>query len=175
MPAPQSVTDHYLRLLAKGRLTREVAAGRRPLLEAAALFRALDRRPPAPADPAGMPAGSAGVLTAEARWCRQVLTWVAALPGPAAPAEAVVARLEAEFAALRRRGPIRLPDPSRLESADSLLDHARAEVAAGLAPRPGQRRRPGREEEWQRQYDADQQKRRDRGTLTEREYDVRGA
>src|SRR5262245_12986776 len=50
-PATEAVV---LRVLAKGQLALDVAARRRSLFEAAALFRELNRRPPAPARPAGL-------------------------------------------------------------------------------------------------------------------------
>jgi WD40 repeat protein len=137
----QAVT---LRTLAKDLIAREVAAGRRPLLEAAALFGALNRLPPAqracppvePTDPyLGIPAGS------EEEWlCRQVVLYVRAearQSGPPGRAETAVARLEAEFRAeLHARGAIRLPDAPPLEPLLARARQALAEVRAGVRPKP---------------------------------------
>jgi hypothetical protein len=113
-PAPEVVA---LRVVAKGLLAR-AAAGRRSLVDAAGLFRELDRLPPAPAPPTGFdPTLRIPADTDEGRLCRQVVAVgraeLAADPDRAAEA---VARLEEEFLqALRQRGAVRLPDPSSLE------------------------------------------------------------
>jgi hypothetical protein len=154
MPPPPSdtieqVEDGYseaqaLRLVAKDRIARDTADGRLALLEAAALFRELNKLPPAPARPTrvdsslGIPAD-----TEEAWLCRQVAAHVrVALRADPVRAEAAVARLEAEFfAELRARGTIRLPDPAALEPVHDLLEWARARRAeqqrGGRASRPG--------------------------------------
>jgi hypothetical protein len=121
-----------LRVLAKGLLARDAAAGRRSLFEAAALFRALDRRPPEPAQPTGFdPTLRIPADTEEGRLCRQVLAAVRAeLAAEPDRAAAAVARLKAEFAQeLRARGAVRLPDPSSLESVEGLLRRARATLS----------------------------------------------
>jgi hypothetical protein len=118
-----------LRLVAKDRIARDTADGRLALLEAAALFRELNKLPPAPARPTrvdsslGIPAD-----TEEAWLCRQVAAHVrVALRADPARAEAAVARLEAEFfAELRAHGSIRLPDPPPPEPVEELLRQARA-------------------------------------------------
>jgi hypothetical protein len=115
-----------LRILAKQHLTREVAAGRQPLLESAALFRELNRLPPAlhPADHPSLAGHSEEELL-----CRQVIAYVAARDGdwPESAAEAAVARLEAELLEeLRRHGGVQLPDPAGLPWATDLLEQARA-------------------------------------------------
>jgi hypothetical protein len=134
-----------LRALAKGLLARAAAAGRRSLFEAAALFRELDRLPPASAAPAGLdPALRIPVDTEAGRLCRQVVAAVRAELGDEPDrAEAAVARLEAEFfAELRARGSIRLPDPPPGEPVEELLRQARAravEHQRGRSPRGADR------------------------------------
>jgi len=114
---------------AKGLITQEVIQGRQPLLDAAALFGALNRLSP---DPRGLwvsdvdnsqwrfPAG-----TDEEKLCRQVVAWVShrTLPDQA---DAVVARLAAEYRwELHTRGAIGLPDPAGLEPVQELLARVR--------------------------------------------------
>jgi hypothetical protein len=136
-------------LVARSLLARDAAAGRRTLLEAAALFRELNRRPPvvmppAYADPNGPPL-TIPLDTEEARLCRQVILHAYYALRSVAPgrADAAVARLEAEFFAERRaHGAIRLPDPASLEPVEELLQQARAWIAqlerraAGAGQRP---------------------------------------
>jgi hypothetical protein len=117
-----------LRILAKQHLVREVAGGRQPLLEAAALFRELNRLPPAlhPADHPSLAGHSEEELL-----CRQVIAYVAEPDGdwPESAAEAAVARLEAELQEeLRRHGAVRLPDPAGLPPAPELLEQTRARL-----------------------------------------------
>jgi hypothetical protein len=133
-PLPEGLA---LRLRAKQQLAREVVAGRRPLVEAAALFGALNRLPPAAAEPARADAYVSAlrvpVRTDEERLCRQVVEWVhRLLLREASPerADEVVARLEAEFLRERRaHGAVRLPDPATLEPVEDLLAQARAWIA----------------------------------------------
>jgi hypothetical protein len=129
-PATEAVA---LRALAKGLLALDVAAGRRSLFEAMALVRELDRRPPAPARPAGLdPTLRIPADTEAGRLCRQVVAAVRAELGqePDRAAEAV-ARLEAEFfQELRQRGAVRLPDPPP-ESVEELLRQAWAALRRG--------------------------------------------
>jgi len=123
-----------LRILAKRQITREVIAGRRPLAEAAALFRELNRVPPdvsrfdiftgAPIDPSS---------SAEERLCRQVVAWVGSVMHhePVPGREAVLARLEAELREmLGQPGGVRLPDSGAVASGPELL----ARVRDGLTP-----------------------------------------
>jgi hypothetical protein len=105
-----------LRPVAKDLVAREAAAGRRSLAEAAALFGALDRLPPAlspaaPAPPGGRPEWDE-CRTDEERLCWRVIDRATELLEREAPAgaPAAVARLAAEFRALRRGGTIRLPE-----------------------------------------------------------------
>jgi hypothetical protein len=123
-----------MRMDAKRQIALDVAAGRRSLVEAAALFRELNRLPPAAAD---LTVGDreefvlhAAVHNDEERLCRQVVEWVywtLLKHVSAESAEEAVARLEAEFrAAPRADGVIRLPDPSALTPLQNLLDPARA-------------------------------------------------
>jgi hypothetical protein len=136
-----------LRILAKQHLVREVAARRQPILEAAALFRELNRLPPAlhPADHPSLAGRSEEELL-----CRQVIAYVAEpdCNWPEAAAQATVARLEAELQEeLRRHGAIRLPDPAGLPPGLELLEQARARMTeaerrACLPARRGDSPRP---------------------------------
>jgi hypothetical protein len=119
-----------LRMLAKERIAREVLAGCRSLLEAAALFRELNRLPPAvwnmPPDwyDSSVPIP---VRTADEGLCWQVAAQaVAALrDAPPAQVQEAVARLAGEFQEeLQRSGAIRLPDADTLPSARELLARA---------------------------------------------------
>jgi hypothetical protein len=141
-PSPEIVAS---RLIAKGQIAEDVAAGRRSLVEAAALFGALNRLPPLAPDPTLRdewypPPLRVPIRTNAERLCRQVADWVTPRlweKDPAREAE-VVARLEAEFREeLRAHGAIRLPDPSALTPVQELLDAARARRAAQGRP-PGQ-------------------------------------
>jgi hypothetical protein len=136
-----------LRLVAKGQIARQVIEGRHSLVEAAALFRELNRLSPTVPDwipgdgyqfALRTPAGND-----EERLCRQVVEWVDSalrIGGSAASAEEAVARLEAEFrAAPRAHGVIRLPAASALTPIPELLVEARALRAAQERPR-GQHR-----------------------------------
>src|SRR5262245_32853045 len=107
-----------LRIFAKDLVASEVAAGRRSLFEAAALFGALNRVPPQASALSLMDSKAGGprvpARTDEERLCRQVIVWApTVLTGwPADEARSVTDRLEAEFwEELRERGVIRLPDP----------------------------------------------------------------
>ena len=114
------------RILAKQRIAREVTAGTRPLAEAAALFRELNRVPPALVAPLVDP-NSPG-HTEEERLCRQVISYVASPGRECSPtaAAAAVTRLESELREeLRRHGAVRLPEPAGLPSAAELLMQAR--------------------------------------------------
>jgi hypothetical protein len=122
-----------LRPLAKRLLAREIADGRRSLVEAAALFGALNRLPPETPELALLDdnhwALSDPVHSEDERLCRQVIQWVEALRITDSPeyADAAVARLIAEFREERRRhGAIRLPDPSPPVPVHELLEQARA-------------------------------------------------
>jgi hypothetical protein len=131
-----------LRLVAKLQIARAVADGRRSLWEAAALFRELNRLPPARGKPPEIVTHAHIPMDTEAGWlCRQVAEHVhGALREEPERAAAVVARLEAEFfAELRAHGAIRLPDPVSLEPVEHLLAQARAWIAehGPTAARPG--------------------------------------
>ncbi|HJZ90029.1 MAG TPA: hypothetical protein VKE40_04105 [Gemmataceae bacterium] len=113
-----------LRYVAKRQIAREVAAGARPLVEAATLFGELDRLPPAtyPAYHAALPG-----RTEEERLCREVIQFVHSLEDEFPQAAAAVARLEGELRSeLGRDGGVRLPDPASLPPAVELLEQARA-------------------------------------------------
>ena len=120
------------RVVAKGLLARDAAAGRRSLFEAAALFRELDRLPPEPDPPPGFdPTLRIPADTEEGRQCRQVVAVVRAELGDEPDRAAAVARLEAEFfAELWAAGAVRLPAGAALESTDDLLRKAREWTAA---------------------------------------------
>jgi hypothetical protein len=137
-PFPEVVR---LRPIAKWLVARDTAAGRRTLVEAAALFRELNRLPPAVAlsewfeAPPPVP-----VDTEEGRLCAGVLAHVhIALSGDPAAQAAAAARLAAEFRTdVRARGAVRLPDPSALPPARDLLERARAwETEARRKAAPG--------------------------------------
>lgn len=143
-PTEQLSEVVHLRIQAKARIAREVIAGRRPLLEAAALFRELDRLPPVAEVqfgwiPVRLPFPT---RTEEEKYCRSVAVWVwtwstnARTPGDDSADEraaAAVARLVAEFENERGRcGAIRLPDSSALESAAALIERVRVECGKSL-------------------------------------------
>jgi hypothetical protein len=128
-PLPETA---LLRPIAKALLARAVADGRRSLGAAAALFRELNRRPPARGQPPEIVTHVHIPMDTEAGWlCRQVAEHVSvALREEPERAAAVVTRLEAEFfAELRAHGAIRLPDPAALEPVEELLQQARAWIA----------------------------------------------
>jgi hypothetical protein len=133
-PASGAVAEEWygsreLRIPAKQLVAREAADGRWSLVEAAALFRELDRLPPALHNDF-LPPGLGGVRTEEERLCRQVIYWVSHRLAPEAPAGAgAVARLDAELSAELQRpeGP-RLPDPATVESVEVLLARTRASL-----------------------------------------------
>jgi hypothetical protein len=124
-----------VRILAKNRISRDVIVGRLSLVEAAALFGALNRLPPQAtplslADRRGSPL-RIPARTEEERLCRQVVEYVRwALVEEPDRAEDPVARLNAEFKEeLDKQGSIHLPDTSALVSAQELLKQARAQLA----------------------------------------------
>jgi hypothetical protein len=124
-PFPEVV---LLRNLAKGLVAREVVAGKWTLWEAAALYGSLDRLPPAMGIPLGLddPKVAIPMRTEDERLCWQVARRVLGLRGLSdEQAKAAVARLVAEFDAEMAQGPISLPDPAALESAESLIERAR--------------------------------------------------
>src|SRR5262249_9606431 len=125
-----------LRQLAKNFVAREVAAGRRSLVEAAGLFEALNRLPPAPPPLPPYPNPRALLLpgrTEAERLCPQAVVYlkVVLADGPPGELQAVLARLEAEFREeLHRHGEIRLPDPSSLPPAQDVLEQVRKSLTA---------------------------------------------
>jgi hypothetical protein len=141
-----------LRIHAKLQIAHEVADGRRSLVEAAALFRELNRLPPeAPELTLGDWEQSvlrAPVSSDEDRLWRQVVECVDLVLRKEVSsecAEEVMARLEAEFrAAPRRHGVIRLPDASTLTPVRELMDAARARRAAYERPPANHGRDTGR-------------------------------
>jgi hypothetical protein len=123
-----------VRSAARAQLAREAAAGQRTLLEAAALYRELNRLPPTTAAPRYVdprdPLADLPLATEEALLCRQVILYADTVLREERrdrEAEAAVARLEAEFfAELRAHGSIRLPAPPPGEPVEELLRQARA-------------------------------------------------
>jgi hypothetical protein len=128
----------FLRSFAKELIARDVIAGRRPPLEAAALFRELDRLPPRLDEMMPPPTGAFRFLnlpelTEEERFCHQVIAQVggAVAEEPQDRAAAVLARVEAALWAARGEGgAIRLPDPATLEPMAELLTRTRAALTA---------------------------------------------
>jgi len=119
-PVPEVMS---LRILAKRHVAREAAEGARPLVQAAALFRVLNRHPPALAPPDHP---SLNGPTEEERLCRQVILFVTYWQDGGREAAAAAARLEAELhEGLRRHGAVHLPDPAGLPSAEELLEEVR--------------------------------------------------
>jgi hypothetical protein len=115
-----------VRIVAKNRLAREVIAHRLSVVQAAALFRALNRLPPE----ALPPPRSVPACTEEERLCRQVVQYVRAHVKEPDRAADAVASLNAEFKAeLDKQGSIHLPDPTRLLPVQELLKQARVELA----------------------------------------------
>jgi hypothetical protein len=117
-----------LRIFAKRHIAREAAAGRRSLVEAAALYGELNRLPPA-----GRLVNSPYLSgNTEAEWlCRQVIAF-ATRSGPDWESEstrATRARLEAELQReVAHDGTVRLPDPAAMPAAADLLEEARARL-----------------------------------------------
>ena len=150
-PSPAVVASSdtaILRLVAKRLIAREAADGRRSLVEAAALFGALNRLPPEPTlapPPLAHPLTQLPGRTDEELLCQHVIASAGAVLHDESPGEVeeAVARLEAEFwEELHRHGALRLPDPSGLPSAHELLEQARkamtpAERKALFGGRPG--------------------------------------
>jgi hypothetical protein len=144
-PVPDTVV---LRGWAKYQIARDVAAGRRGLLDAAALYGELNRLPPvvhlslhdADNSPWRDP-----VRTTEEMLCRQVMTWVEQQLIREAPDRVgrVLDRLETEFReALREHGAIRLPGRPTPAAVREVLEQARAKMTEAQRPAPS---RPGQE------------------------------
>jgi hypothetical protein len=108
-----------LRIFAKAVVARDAAEGRLTLPEAGALFRELNRLPPAVPTPGPL------AQAEEERLCRQVIHYARVAPlGPPGQAGAA-ARLEAELqVALQAPGGLRLPDAAALPPLAGLLDRA---------------------------------------------------
>jgi hypothetical protein len=122
---------YVLRIRAKDRIVRDLALGRYSLLEAAALFRELDRVPPEatyPARPHPAPALQLVSPTEDERYCAAVITYArnALLGSEPERAQALTERLVAEFWAERcGRGEVRLPEVTTREPVRELLERAR--------------------------------------------------
>jgi hypothetical protein len=107
-------TGTIARIATKVEVSKQVLAGELTLLEAAALFRAADQQPPVflweefrRAFPGA---------TDEERHCREVIVWVERVQSKKDPclAEATRVALEAQLAEQLKRGPLRLPEASKL-------------------------------------------------------------
>jgi hypothetical protein len=133
---------YLLRILAKDRIVADLALDRCRLLDAIALFRQLDRIPPAVNYPAGPPPDPPLELpspTETERYCLWAITYARNSLSKSQPDrfEAVTRRLVAEFWAERRKhGEIRLPEAPSPESVHQLLERARDDSARG---QPGKR------------------------------------
>jgi hypothetical protein len=132
--------------MAKRQAAREVIAGRLSLVQAAALFGALNSLPPegpklSAIDPHVRPP-RVPPRTDEERLCWHVIGYVKAeLDGEPDRARAVVARLEAQLEEQRcQQGGLRLPDPPSRVRFQKLLQRARMEVDR-LSPGGAQRSR----------------------------------
>jgi hypothetical protein len=122
----------FLRRFAKDFVAGEVVEGRRSAVEAAAVFRELDRLRPTPEEIL-QPAGGAIPIPDEERYRQQVINWVSAfLPEePRHRAEAVLARVEAEFReASRETGALQLPAVAGLEPVEQLLARVKSTLTA---------------------------------------------
>jgi hypothetical protein len=119
-----------LRIRAKHRIVEDLVHGRRSLVEAAALFRELDRLPPQAkyfADLYPDPPLRLASLTEEEQYCIAVITYARNSLRVIRPdqAEAVTGRLVAEFWAERcERGEVRLPEATALAPVHELLERA---------------------------------------------------
>jgi hypothetical protein len=119
-------------VVAKKLVARDVAVGRRSLLEAAALFRDLPRRPAELTPPPSLEGRDWGrdlpAETEEERLCLRVIgvvRVVLAEQPDVARLKATVARLEGEFwTAICEHGAIRLPDVPP-EAVETLLERAK--------------------------------------------------
>ena len=144
-PVPDTVA---LRGWAKYQIAGEVAAGRRRLLDAAALYCELNQLPPVvnlSLQDADNAPWRDPVRTNEEMLCRQVMTWVEQQLIREAPdgVGRVLDRLEAEFReALREQGAIRLPGRPSPSAVREVLEQARARMTAAQRPVPS---RPGQE------------------------------
>jgi hypothetical protein len=123
-----------LRSTAREQIAREVIAGRLSLVQAAALFGALNRIPPQSPNLSVVDMHASRLRirarTDNERLCRQVVECVGSeLATEPDREQAAVARLQAEFKEeLRKTGTIRLPDPLTVMPVEQLLEQARAEL-----------------------------------------------
>jgi hypothetical protein len=138
-PVPETMA---LRVWAKYQIAHDVAAGRRGLLDAAALYGELNQLPRVvnlSREDVYKSPWRDPVRTDEERLCRQVVTWVQQLLIREAPdrVSQVLDRLEVEFReALRDQGEIRLPGPSSLPALRGVLEQARAKMTEAQRPAP---------------------------------------
>jgi hypothetical protein len=110
----------FQRTESKRRIALDVIANRCSLIEAAALFRELNRMPPvAIVNEVWLPIPmTATVRTDDERLCGQVINWVDRLLHGTAESDAVLTRLEREYRSEQAKpGGIRLPENPR-RSAD---------------------------------------------------------
>jgi hypothetical protein len=136
-----------LRIGAKHQIVGDVIADRLKLVQAAALFGALNQLPPESVKPTLSDLCPSRLRfpahTDEERLCQQVVYWVSfELADEQDRREATVARLEAEFKeALGKEETVRLPDPLTLVPVQKLLEQARAEMTdkGVIFPRRGRK------------------------------------
>jgi hypothetical protein len=118
-----------LRIAAKSHIVDKVITGRLSLVQAAALFGALNRLPPQSlkASPSDLSAFHRfPAHTDEERLCQQVVQWVGAeLAHDEDRREATLVCLEAEFKEGRKEGTVQLPDLLTLVSVQKLLEQVR--------------------------------------------------
>jgi hypothetical protein len=124
-----------LRIRAKEQLVEDLAAGKRTLLQTAALFRELDRIPPAVSrpDPVIDPPIRLENPTEDEWQCLWVLAYTRTLLQVTHPDRevSVTDRLVKEFEVERRdRGTVRLPDPQPLGSVSAILARSREDLEA---------------------------------------------
>lgn len=127
----------FLRTTAKYQIARNVIAGQLSLVQAAALFGALNQVPPQTASWHFRFPGA----TDEERLCRQVLEYVHwELDKAPDRGDAILARFEADLNQELRTGAIRLPDLLTLVPVEKLLAQARVElIDQGIFPLRGER------------------------------------
>jgi hypothetical protein len=131
LAATADVETRSVLTCAKLRLAHDVAAGRRTLWEAAALFGALNRQSPAPKSVVEL---TPSVPAAE-QLCREVVGLVAFVLAEQPPKQAaVIAELEAELQQARNQpGGVQLSEPS-VEVVGELITHARDRLGLVCTP-----------------------------------------
>jgi hypothetical protein len=134
----------FLRRFAKESLAYELVAGRRSALEAAALFRELDRLAPTPDDILPPVAGAIPIADEE-RYRRQVISWVRAVLSEEPPdrVEATLTRVEASFRDVSlASGVLQLPDAAGPSPVEQLLARVKSSLTVAQRNVLPQARRP---------------------------------